>query len=451
MAAAEREIPIAVARGDEEGAHSLELAGVAISFVVSVFACAALFAVGVSRSSADSLLGVALICAAIILFTQQIGIWATVRLRTRLRFTALGWSSAAGAVAGAILSVVGASVDGAAGALAGVVIAAILQSVLLYRVAHLGGLAMAPTSSFRRLAGLSPAFLASGAAATLLLSIDQLAVGLSLGITSLGLYSAAYLGNAFVLRVPTLIGTVIYPRLQRELGATADTERVFAMALRTTRALVIAMPLFVAAFYVALPAVVFLALPGYRDAIGPMRLLLVGVVGLALAMPAAQYLLTVNRQWREVTISGSMLAVMAGAYIAAAAMGKMSLEVAAGVDVTAYLGYGVLMQVAAHRLARQRVTRLLRFMPILLLPTMELLVGSVAADALIRPSDTTGALLNSALQTALFGLTWTPLAWLHLRAHAESRGDLIMVTDLMIRVAQKGYLSARRFRCHVPK
>jgi hypothetical protein len=48
-------------------------------------------------------------------------------------------------------------------------------------------------------------------------TVDQLAVGFTLGTTSLGLYSAAYLGNGFALRIPTLIGTVVYPRLQREL------------------------------------------------------------------------------------------------------------------------------------------------------------------------------------------------------------------------------------------
>jgi len=444
MQAAEREIPIAIARGDEEGARSLELAGMAVAFAVSVLACAALFVLGALRSSTDLLLGAALICASIVLLTQQIAIWATVRLRTRLRFTALAWSSAVGAVAGSLLAVVGASVGGAVGALVGVVIGAMLQAALLYKVARIGGLAMPPRRSFRHLAALSPAFLASGITATLLLTVDQLAVGFTLGITSLGLYSAAYLGNAFAVRVPTLIGTVVYPRLQRELGATSDAGRVFAMASRTTGALVIAMPVLVAAFLVALPALVFLVLPGYREAIGPMRLLLVGVVGLAFAMPASHYLITVNRQWRVVGLSASILAVMAGAYVAAAATGTMSLQVAAGVDIVAYLGYGIVMQVAAYRLAGQPTSQLLSLMPMYVLPTIELLVGAVVADTLVPRLDPTGVLLHAGLQAGLFGVTWAALVWLHLRTHRESRGDLLMVTELIGRAVGRIWAAVRR-------
>ena len=448
MQAAEREIPIAIARGDGEQARSLELAGVAVSLAVSVLACAALFAIGAIRSSTDPLLGAAFICASIILLTQQIGIWATVRLRTRLRFTALGWSTAAGAIAWSLLAVAGAAAGGPVGALAGVVIAAVLQAALLVRVAQIGGLVVPPRRSFRHLAALSPAFLASGATASLLLSVDQLAVGFTLGITSLGLYSAAYLGNAFVLRVPTLIGTVIYPRLQRELGATSDAGRVFAMVTRTTAALVVAMPMLVAVFFVALPALVFLALPAFRDAIGAMRLLLVGVAGLAFGMPAAHYLITVNRQWREVAISGAVLTIMAFAYVVVGTSGLMSLEVAAGVDAAAYLVYGVVMEVAAHLVAGQPVGQVWRLMPIYVLPTIELLVGAVVADSLISRLDPTSVLLHAGVQAGLFIVTWAALAWLHLRAHPESRVDLSMVTGLMSQAVWRAYAAFSR---HFPR
>lgn len=448
MQAADREIPKAIARGDEEEARSLELAGVAVALTVSALACAAFFAIGVLRSSTDPLLGAALVCASIVLLTQQIGAWATIRLRTRLRFTALGWSGAACAVAGSLLTVVGAAVGGAAGALVGVVIAAVAQAAVLARVARIGGLAMPPRRSLRHLAVLSPSFFAYGVTATLLMSVDQLAVGFILGTTSLGLYSAAYLGNAFVLRVPTLIGTVIYPRLQRELGATADAGRVFAMTSRTTGALVIAMPVLVATFFVALPALVFLALPEFREAIGPMRLLLVGVTGLAFGMPAAHYLVTVNRQWRQVAISMLALATMAGAYLVAGASGMMSLQVAAGVDVVAYLGYGAVMQVAAYRVAGQPPSQLLPLMSLFVLPTIELLGGAALADALVPQLDPTGVLLHAGLQAGLFGVTWAALAWLHLRAHPESRGDLLMVTGLIRRAAWRICAAVRRPNTH---
>lgn len=448
MQAAEREIPIAIARGDEEEARSLELAGASVAFGVSVLACAALLSYGALRSSTDALFGAALMCASMVLLAQQITIWATVRLRTRLRFAALGWSTAAAAVGGSLVAVIGASAAGAVGALVGVVLAAVIQAVLLFRVARIGSLAVPPRKSFRHLATLSPAFLASGITATLLLSVDQLAVGFMLGTTSLGLYSAAYLGNAFALRVPTLIGTVIYPRLQRELGATSDAGRVFAMASRTTGALVITMPLLVAAFFVGLPALVFLTLPEYREAIGPMRLLLVGVVGLAFGMPAGHYLITVNRQWRVVGISGLVLAIMTLAYLVAGASHMMSLEVAAGVDIAAYLASGIMMQVAAYRVAKQPTRQLLPFMPLFVLSAMELLMGAAVTDSLIPRLDPAGVLLNAGIQAGLFWVTWAVLVWIYLRARPESRTDIRMVTELVGRAAGRFWAAFRQLTAH---
>jgi O-antigen/teichoic acid export membrane protein len=444
MQAAERDIPIAIARGDEEEARRIELAGVAIGLAVSVLVSAALLAIGAIRSSTDLFYGTALICASLVLFTQQFVIWAIVRLRTRLRFKALAWSTGVGAVVGSLLTVLGASVGGVVGALTGVVIAAVVQAALLSTVAGIGRFALPPGRVFRYLAVLSPAFLAQGLTATLLLTVDQLGVGLMLGSASLGLYSVAYLGNNFVLGIPTLIGTVIYPRLQRELGATSDAGRVFAMTLRTTGALVIAMPLLVAAFLVLMPALVFVALPDFRGAIGPMRLLLVGVAGLAFGMPAGHFLITVNRQWRQVAISGSVLALMACAYVVAWASGTMSIQVAAGVDAAAYVGAGIVMQVAAHRVAGEPARPLLRLMPILLLPMIELLAGAVVADSLVPRLNLIGVVLHASLQAALFGLTWAALAWLHLRAQPETRGDLLMVIGLMGRAARRGQAAWRR-------
>jgi hypothetical protein len=220
------------------------------------------------------------------------------------------------------------------------------------------------------------------------------------------------------------------------------------MASRTTLALVTAMPVLVAVFSVALPAIVSLALPDFRDAIDPMRLLLVGVAGIAFGMPAAHYLITVNRQWRQVAISGSILAIMAGAYVVAGAGGRMSLQVAAGVDAAAYLASGIVMQAAAYRIAGQPAGPLVRMMPIYLLPMIELLGGAVVVDALVPRLDAIGVVLNAVLQAGLFGVTWAPLAWLHLRTHPESRGDMLMLIELIRRVAWRIHAAVFRISTH---
>ena len=235
-----------------------------------------------------------------------------------------------------------------------------------------------------------------------------------------------------------------------QLGATADAGRVYAMAGRTTDALVIAVPVLVAAFSVALSALVFLVLPQFREAIGPMRLLLVGVTGLAFSMPAAHNLITINRQWREVAISGSILAIMACAYLVSAASSMMTLKVVAGVDAAAYLAYGIVMQVAACRVAGQPAGLLLCLMPIYLLPMIELLGGAVVADILIPRLDPAAVLFHAGVQAALFGVTWAALSWLYLRAHPESRGDMLMAIGLMGRAARGIRVAVRRPNTRAP-
>jgi O-antigen/teichoic acid export membrane protein len=433
MQAAEREIPIARARGDEDAADSYESASIAIALGLSVLVCTPLLVLGISTMATNTLLGAALIAAAILMLFQQVTIWSVVRLRTRLRFISLGWWTALGAPTSAVLAVAGAIAAGVNGALIGLIVAAVVQSALLLRVAGAEGVHAPTRGSLKHLATLAPGFLASGAVAMLLLSVDQLAVGVFLGTTSLGLYSAAYLGNSFVTRVPTLIGTVIYPRLQRELGATSDPTRVFDMASRTTGVLLIGIPALIAVFFVLLPEVIYFVLPEFRQAIVPMRLLLVGVMGLAFAMPAAHYLITLNRQWLEVRLSGSVLAIMALAYLVVGASGAMTIQIAAGIDALAYLLFGLAAQAVARRVSGRAVTGLLRLIPTYLFPMAALVVGSIAADALVPRGTLAGGVIHAGLQAGLFAVVWASVARIYLVHDPEARRDLALVTGVLRR------------------
>jgi len=429
--AAEREIAIAIGRGNEAEAESLEAAGSRVALLFALVAACVVAAVGIVRGSTDHLLGATLLCAAAVLLLQQLGVWATLRLRTRYRFRSLGWITAFTAVATALLNVVGATVGGTVGTLIAIGLGSLLAAVLMAAVAGVGRVSIHRRGVIHGLAVLAPGFLASGAASLVLGSIDQLAVGFLLGTTSLGLYSAAYLGYGFVLRVPTLIGSVIYPRLQRKLGASNDRARVFAMVARTTAIVAVAMPAMVAVFYVALPALVYLILPEFRQAVDPMRLLLVGLVGFAFGMPATQYLITVNRQWLQVAISGAFLVGMASAYLAASATGHMSLLVAAGVDAVGYYAYGITMQIAAHRVAGVPLRAMLSLMPIHALTAVELLLGAVLTGALLGSAGATGIILGAVAQAILFGACWLALAAAFAHSHDGARDDMRLLLDLM--------------------
>jgi len=255
------------------------------------------------------------------------------------------------------------------------------------------------------------------------------------------LYSAAYLGYNFVIRVPTLIGSVIYPRLQRRLGASDDKRAVFGMASRTTAMVVVVMPAMVAVFYVALPALVYLLLPEFRPAVDPMRLLLLGLIGMSFGMPAIQYLISVNRQWLQVAITVVFLAAMAGTYVAAAAAGHMSLLVAAVVDVLGYYAYGITMQVAAHRIAGVPVRAVLSYMPIHVLSALVLVATAAASNAFFEGGGAVGVIFGAACQAAVFAVAWIGLAAWFMRSQSGSRDDFM----ILLRLVVEGLTRIRRF------
>ena len=429
--AAEREIALALGRGEERGALELEAAGSAAAFCLGLLAAAAMAAVAALVWSSDSLFGLTLLVAAAVVLLQQLGVWATMRMRTRYHFRTLGWVTAASAVAMAGLTVGGAILGGAAGALVAVALGSVVSSLAMARAARLTLLQMPARSVFGRLAGLGPGFLASGAATVLLGSVDQLAIGFLLGTTSLGLYSAAYLGYGFVIRVPTLIGSVIYPRLQQRLGASDDPRQVFELTARATAIVAVAMPAMVAVFYTGLPAVVYTVLPDYRPAIDPMRLLLLGLIGLSFGIPATQYLITVNRQWLQVAISVLFLAGMAGAYVFLCVVGQLSLVWAGAVDMIGYYAYGITLQAAAHKVAHVPVRRLLPLMPVHILTAAALLLGSAASSSLLGGyGSLTGSILETVVQALFFAPVWLCVIGLFIRLHPASRSDLLLLWQL---------------------
>lgn len=420
--AAEREIAIELGRGRPDVADRIE--GVAAVLALGFGALVAIGCLVATRWIQAPEAAVTLAAAGAIVFTQQIAVWATIRLRTRHRFRALGIWGAVGSIASISLTLLGAVFGGLPWALAGLASGAVLQAALLARAAGL----IAPhpgTSPLRRLVSLAPGFLAAGLSTVLLNSIDQIAVASLLGPTALGLYSAAYLGNAFLVRVPNLVGSVIYPRLQRDLGAHGDIRRLHRTVRRTTEATLVAMGPLIAVLFIALPLLVRVVLPAFVPAIPAMRLLLIGVAGLALAVPASQMLVTVDRVWRQVAITLCIGLGMAATYVLASSVGAMSIGTAALVDVVAYSLFGTIVQVVAARTAGERTGWLVRPLGVIALPLAVLVITAILIDAIVGDVGLVPAAAGAFVQAIAFGVTWVVVA------HAYLRGQPTLTNDLM--------------------
>ncbi len=405
MQAAEREIAIALGKGSLETAERIDRS--AGSFVV-VMGCALLAAalpvsIQVGERSVDAW---TLQIATVIVLLQQFVIWGTVRLRTRYRFRTYGVISAIGALVVGALTLLGALGGGVAGALAGVLGAYSLQAITFVRLTGVRLGFSVDRFLLWRLVRLAPSFLGVGLLTLLLSSIDQLAVATFLGTSALGLYSTAYLGNVFLMRVPNLIGSVIYPRLQRDLGAHADAQRVWILARRATDVTLLLLPVLIGMLFVGLPIVVRLFLTSFEPAIPAMRLLLVGVTGFAMAVPAVNCLMTLDLQWRAVALTAGFAGGMWFAYFVASQLGVMSIVLAAVVDVVGYAGYGIASQLVAIRSVGSETRSLLGTVATAAIPSTCLLFGSWLSDTLLDQTSLSGMIGGATVQAGLLACGW---------------------------------------------
>ena len=281
----------------------------------------------------------------VIVIIQQVAALAIIRLRTRLRFRAVAFTALATAVSTSGGAVLGAIVAHLPGAIAGTVLGYVLGAALL---AWVGGLELrrVRTDALLRVLAGAPSFLALGATTMLLYTVDQVIAGAALGAAAFGLYTTAYLGNAFLVRIPANIGAALYPRLQISFGRGGDPAFLARQAWRATMLSVAVVGPLVGAAIIGLPLALRLILPAYAAAIPSMRLVLLAVMGLLLAGPAAQLLVSLGRQWVVVAMTAlAAAAVLAGTGVIAAAH-VMGIETIAFVDCVAYLGFGVAIQLA---------------------------------------------------------------------------------------------------------
>lgn len=428
--AAEREIAIEIGRGRPHIAELLEGSAGSIAVILGVVVATAC-AIGAMGLASSELAGTLAAAGAIIL-TQQVAVWATIRLRTRYRFRALGIWGAVGSIATITLTLVGAIVGGLGWALGGLVAGSALQGSILAWAARLGRPHVG-AAYVARLARLSPGFLAVGLVAVILNSVDQIAVASLLGPTALGLYSSAYLGNAFLVRVPNLVGSVIYPRMQRDLGAHGEIRRLHETVRRTTEASLVVMGPFIALLFVGLPILVQVVLPAFVAAIPAMRLLLLGVAGLALAVPASQMLMTIDHLWRQVAITVAIIAGMATVYFLAWLSGAMSIGTAAAVDLVAYSLYGVVVQVAAARAAHVPIGWLVRLIVVTALPLVALWASAIIGDGVAEPRSVVANAVWGAAGALAYLLAWALFAGSYIKSQPTLAKDLGTVTRTILR------------------
>ena len=206
---------------------------------------------------------------------------------------------------------------------------------------------VARAAALRELVAAAPAFFALGAATTLLYTVDQLIAGAVLGATAFGLYSTAYLGNSFLVRIPGQHQRSAVSTAPDHVWCRRDPTLLARHAWRATMLSVVIVGPLVGAAIIGLPLILSLMLPAYAAAIPAMRLVLLAVMGLVVAGPASQLLVSLGRQWIVVTVTlFAAVIVIIGSGMAATA-GMIDIGLIALIDCLAYLVFGLMLQEAA--------------------------------------------------------------------------------------------------------
>ena len=159
-------------------------------------------------------------------------------------------------------------------------------------------------SEIRRLIAVGGPILLAGTVSSLFRSLDKLMI---LGYLSdcefqLGCYSVALLVSTQLFGLGNMSSIVMGPRYGEKFGHCGAHRPVAQMAARATELQAALMTLPAALAVVAAAPVLGRLLPKYQLGLAPLVWLVPGALALAVALPAGQYLVAVNRQNRALVV-----------------------------------------------------------------------------------------------------------------------------------------------------
>lgn len=152
--------------------------------------------------------------------------------------------------------------------------------------------------------------LAYGQLFILIQSIDSVLIGRLGTMAQVGLYSFGSLISMAVWSAPNGFSAVMFPRSQERFARSGAGELRRYTLLPVTLFAGTVVPVLVGAAWIVLPVVVAFALPAFREAVEPGRILLLGCYFLCLVNMPMQYLVTTNSFRRLIGIELAVVAAM---------------------------------------------------------------------------------------------------------------------------------------------
>ncbi|MBI4789818.1 MAG: oligosaccharide flippase family protein [Chloroflexi bacterium] len=323
--AAEREIPFLNGKKEWREAARVRNVTFAVMLVAASFSVLALLGLALWQRDSSPPEVTASFPWVILVALGQLGFgYFGVLARTAKQFRDLGLLAMAAAILNIVAIVVLTSRFGVSGMLLATAI--VYAGMAIYLALRLGS-PLRPEIHWREIKHLSaiglPIMLYSIITDTLM-NIDKITTVALLGTTSLGIYTLATMVKTYAWTVPSVIGIVLYPRLQERYGATGDLNTLKNMFLYPMAILAGLTPILIGALYFGTVFLAHTLLPDYVSGLGSVRNMVVGTFFLAITLPAAQLLVTLNKQ---------IVLILIGLIGVATAVGLNTVLVHRGMDI----------------------------------------------------------------------------------------------------------------------
>ena len=329
--AAEREVPFLYGKQDWQKAAVVRDVAFTVTLLAALASTVVLLVLAAWRSDAnapDVATGLRLI---ILVVWAQLGFtFYSLLARAAKRFKDLGLLAVLAAVVNIVAIVVLASRFGIPGMFLATLVAYAFMIVYLALRLKLPVRPLLPWREVGRLMAIGLPIMVYGVMNVSLMNIDKITTVALLGTTSLGFYTLATMVKTYAWTVPSVIGVVMYPRLQERYGATGDPLHLKNMFLFPLIVLAAFTPIFIGCLFFGTQFLAYTILPDYASGLASVRIIVIGTFFLAITLPAAQLMITLNKQLLLVAVSGvgvalawglNVLLIRSGMGIAGVALG----------------------------------------------------------------------------------------------------------------------------------
>lgn len=298
--ALDREIPYFNGKKDYIGAERIKSAGLSFAFFVSLGIGAILIIS--SLFVKDKLLGLGLPFVALLVVIQSVVTFFIISARTVHKFSLLSKYNFLFSFVGALLTIVLVSIFKLMGALCALVVVNLFALGFFYKNGFRPHIKLHQDfPEIRRLLKIGFPILLYGFVFMTLTSIDRFMIIGLLGNTDLGYYSIATMVSGYMILIPNLIYTVLFPRFYEAFGReSGDLNKLKYQFITPTLIIAYLLPLAIGLATISIPFIVKYFLPQYVMGLGPAYILLSATFFIAVLGMSSYVLIAINKQIRMV-------------------------------------------------------------------------------------------------------------------------------------------------------